>query len=178
MTFAPHPLQRRHVTAYIGLGANLGQAIRTVAAAIYAIDKLPDTHVTCRSSLYESAPIGFSEQPVFINAVVEVKTTLSPDHLMTALLNIEAEHGRVRGPHFPRYGPRTLDLDILLFENRNICSDTLCIPHPRMHERAFVLTPLVEIAPHIVIPGKGLARDLLQMVAPQYIHVLDMRDGA
>ncbi len=153
------------VTAYIGLGANLGDAVATVQAATGAIGRLPQTAVMACSRLYRSAPIE-SSGPDYINAVIEVTTRLAPAELLSNLQSIEREHGRER-PY--RNAPRSLDLDLLLYGERVINSPQLCIPHPRMHERAFVLRPLAEIAPNLVIPGRGGLAPLLLQTAEQRI---------
>lgn len=153
------------VTAYIGVGANLGDAIATVQAAAGAIGRLPGTAVTACSRLYRSAPIE-SSGPDYINAVIEVTTRLAPEELLSNLQSIEREHGRER-PY--RNAPRSLDLDLLLYGERVIDSPQLCVPHPRMHQRAFVLRPLAEIAPNLTIPGRGPLTPLLLQVADQRI---------
>lgn len=137
---------RDAVTAYLALGANLGDAQATVREALDAIDALPGTRVARRSSLYRTAPIE-SSGPDYINAVVEVDTVLTAPDLLRELLALELQAGRLR-PY--RNAPRTLDLDILLFGAARIFSQTLTVPHPRMHTRAFVLMPLNEIAPQRV----------------------------
>ncbi len=152
--------------AYIGLGANLGDAAATLRAACAAIDRLPGVRVAARSGLYRSAPLGYTGQPDFINGVAALETSLSPLALLHALQEIERQFGRIRS--FPN-APRTLDLDLLLFGDREIDEDGLRIPHPRMHERAFVLAPLAEIAPDTVIPGRGPVAVLLSGVADQRI---------
>ena len=152
---------RDPVIAYIALGANLGDAAETVLGAIASIGTLPNTAVTRRSSLYRTAPVD-SSGPDYINAVVEVSTRLGAPELLSGLQDIEAAAGRER-PY--RNAPRTLDLDILLFGNERIDSPKLQVPHPRMDERAFVLIPLAEIAPHLVsadqlvqVAGQGISR--------------------
>ena len=150
------------VTACIALGGNLGDARRTVAAAIEEIGRLPMTRLAARSSLYRSAPVD-SSGPDYINAVVAVQTQLPPDGLLAALQALEAAAGRER-PW--RNAPRTLDLDILLYGDHRIASETLTVPHPRMFERAFVLVPLAEIAPERVTPAQ------LQAVAGQDLQRL------
>lgn len=152
--------------AYVALGANIGEPVQHLRAAVVDLDALPGTTVVARSSLYRSAPVGLVDQPDFINAVVSVDTTLAPLDLLQALLAIEARHGRVRS--VPN-APRTLDLDLLLHGDAVMTSPALTLPHPRMHERAFVLQPLVEIAPDVVLPGLGPARDFLAAVANQEI---------
>lgn len=143
-------------TAYIGLGANLAsyagppEATLTVAAA--RLETLG--RVVSRSSLYSTEPVGFAAQPRFVNAVVMLETDLQPTQLLKKLLAIEQEFGRDRAAGIAN-GPRTLDLDILLFGNLTISEPDLEIPHPRLAERAFVLVPLHEIAPHFVVSGTG-----------------------
>ena len=141
-------------TAYIGMGANLaswaGAPEATLAAAALRLESLG--RVVCRSSLYSTAPVGFAEQPRFVNAVVELETALEPRELLERLLAIEQEFGRDRAAGIAN-GPRTLDLDILLYGDLEIREQGLVIPHPRLSERAFVLIPLNEIAPQAVVPG-------------------------
>jgi len=146
------------VTAFVALGANLDDPQAQVRSAIAALVELPRTRLVRASSLYRSAPVGYSNQPDFINAVAEVATGLAPRELLDALLALEHRRGRVRD--FPN-APRTLDLDIILYGDLALHEHGLTIPHPRMHERAFVLVPLVEIAPDATVPGRGAARDLL-----------------
>ncbi|MDB5810524.1 MAG: folK [Betaproteobacteria bacterium] len=150
------------VNAYVALGANLDDPVAQVKAGIAALATLPRTELVAQSSLYRTAPVGYADQPDFINAVAEVKTALNPRELLDALLQIEAEHGRVR--EFVN-APRTLDLDVLLYGEAAIDVPGLTIPHPRMHERAFVLAPLAEIAPQCIVPGHGRVGDLLQQVS-------------
>ena len=151
---------REPVTAYVGLGANLGDAARAVAGAIEAIALLPATTVTARSSLYRSAPID-SSGPDYVNAVAQVRTALSAPALLAHLQRIELDAGRTR-PW--RNAPRTLDLDLLLYGSARVDSERLAVPHPRMHERAFVLLPLAEIAPDRVSP-EALAAMTSQVIA-------------
>jgi 2-amino-4-hydroxy-6-hydroxymethyldihydropteridine diphosphokinase len=146
------------VTAFVALGANLDDPQAQVHSAIAALGTLPDTRLVRASSLYRSAPVGYSNQPDFINAVAEVATGLAPRELLDALLALEHRRGRVRD--FPN-APRTLDLDIILYGDLALHEHGLTIPHPRMHERAFVLVPLAEIAPGAKVPGRGAARELL-----------------
>jgi len=154
---------------YVGLGCNLGDRERNLREAIVAIDRLPETQVIAVLSIYASAPVGASgPQPDYYNAAAGVDTTLSPRELLEALQRVEQSAGRVR-EHGVRNAPRTLDLDILLFDERTIDEPGLHVPHPRMHERAFVLLPLSEIAPGAGIPGRGIVRDLLPGVADQRI---------
>lgn len=134
------------VTAYVGIGANLGRAEAAVRRAMEDIDGLPGTGVVRRSSLYVTAPID-AAGPDYVNAVVEIRTTTNAPTLLNELLHLELEAGR-RRPY--RHAPRTLDLDLLLFGDGRIESAALTLPHPRMAERAFVLCPLAEIAPALV----------------------------
>jgi len=146
------------VRAFVGLGANLGEPEAQVRRAIEELATLRDTRLVRASSLYRSAPIGYTGQPDFVNAVAEVETALAPRALLAELLAIEAGFGRRR--EFAN-APRTLDLDLLLYGDAVITEPGLAVPHPRMHQRAFVLAPLVEIAGAIVVPGKGPAAVLL-----------------
>jgi 2-amino-4-hydroxy-6-hydroxymethyldihydropteridine diphosphokinase len=153
--------------AFIGLGANLGEPEDQVRRAIAALAELPGTRLVAASSFYRSAPVGVVAQPDFINAVAKIETALVARALLEALLAAERRFGRRRA--FPG-APRTLDLDLLLYGDRVIAEPGLIVPHPRMHERAFVLAPLAEIAPDIAIPGKGRARTLLAACADQKIE--------
>jgi 2-amino-4-hydroxy-6-hydroxymethyldihydropteridine diphosphokinase len=153
--------------AFIGLGANLGDPEAQVRRAFAALAELPGTRLLAASSLYRSAPVGVGAQPDFINAVAEIATALGARALLEALLAAERRSGRRR--EFPG-APRTLDLDLLLYGDRVIDEPELVVPHPRMHERAFVLAPLAEIAPDIAIPGRGRAAALLAACADQKIE--------
>ena len=153
--------------AFIGLGANLGDPGAQVRRALLALAGLPGTRLVAASSLYRSAPVGYTVQPDFVNAVAEVETRLGALALLGELLATEARFGRVRT--LPN-APRTLDLDLLLYGDRVISEPGLIVPHPRMHERAFVLAPLAEIAPDIAIPGKGRAGALLAACAGQKVE--------
>ena len=146
------------VPAFIALGANLRDPERQIQAAIEELAMLSDTRLCSVSSLYRSAPVGYLEQPDFVNAVAGIETALAPRALLEALLEIERRYGRVR--QFPN-APRTLDLDIVLYGDLEADEPGLTIPHPRMHERAFVLVPLAEIAPDCIVPGRGRVGDLL-----------------
>ena len=152
---------------FIGLGANLGDPEAQVRRALLALAGLPGTRLIAASSLYRSAPVGYAVQPDFVNAVAQVETRLGAGALLRELLATEARFGRVR--EFPN-APRTLDLDLLLYGDRVIAEPGLVVPHPRMHERAFVLAPLAEIAPDTVIPGKGRAGALLAACVDQKIE--------
>ena len=158
-----------NVVATIGLGANLNDPAAQVEYALAELGRLPGTRLRARSSLYASAPVGYVDQPDFINAVAQVETALAPRALLAALLDIEHRHGRERSF---RNAPRTLDLDLLLYGDAHFHEDGLTLPHPRMHERGFVLLPLLEIAPDAVIPGHGRAADWLAGCADQNVTVL------
>ncbi len=151
--------------SFIGLGSNLGESSDQLLAAVADIERLPETSVLAQSAFYRSAPIGYLDQPDFINAVIKIQTGLAPQELLSALLGIERQHGRERT--FSN-APRTLDLDVLLYDDLKVDEPGLRIPHPHMHRRAFVLRPLLEIAPDCVIPSVGLAsmamRDCLDQV--------------
>jgi 2-amino-4-hydroxy-6-hydroxymethyldihydropteridine diphosphokinase len=156
--------------AWIGIGANLGDARAHVTDALARLQRLPDTALLRASSLYRTAPIDASGDD-YINAVACLDTHLAAHALLNALLGIEQEHGRER-PY--RNAPRTLDLDLLLYGDQVIAdAPTLLVPHPRMHERAFVLAPLAELAPELHIPGRGRLADLLPGVADQAVERLD-----
>ena len=128
--------------ALIGLGANLGDRAKTLRTAMGRLRDAPGIVNLVSSALYETAPVGLTDQPLFLNAVAGVETTLTPEALLSELLKIESEFGRTRGE---RWGPRTLDLDLLAFESEERSTDDLQLPHPRMFERAFVLVPLLEL---------------------------------
>ncbi|NMG43649.1 2-amino-4-hydroxy-6-hydroxymethyldihydropteridine diphosphokinase [Aromatoleum toluvorans] len=157
------------VRAFIALGANLGDAAAALESAFAALDALADTRLVARSSLYRTAPIGVTGHPDYLNAVAAVDTTLGAKQLLDTLLALEAQHGRTRETEL---APRTLDLDLLLYGDATISQPGLEIPHPRMHLRAFVLVPLAEIAPDTVIPGRGIAAELLDGIRDQRIERL------
>jgi len=136
-------------TAYLSLGSNLGNRKEFLKDALKALVSYPEIELTNASSIYETDPVGYSDQGNFLNMVVQVQTSLSAEQLLEICLQTEKELGRIRDI---RWGPRTVDLDILLFNNENIKSEKLIIPHPRMHERAFVLVPLLEIDPAVQLP--------------------------
>ena len=145
------------VTAYIALGSNLEQPAQQVSAALAALTTLPHCHNVCASSLYATTPVGYADQPDFINAVCEVQTSLSPEALLAALLEVEQAFGRVRTF---RNAPRVLDLDLLLVEGVVLDTDFLTLPHPRMHERAFVMLPLADMAADMQVGNHGAAADI------------------
>jgi len=160
------------VTAYVALGANLGDAAATVRSACAALHRIHAARFLVASSLYRTAPVGLRHQPDFINAVaaLEVDNAVLPaPTLLERLFAIEADFGRVRTI---RNAPRTLDLDLLLYGDQQLDLPGLTLPHPRMTERAFVLAPLAEIAPDLVIPGHGALPDLIPAVAGQKIERL------
>ncbi|NWG86984.1 MAG: 2-amino-4-hydroxy-6-hydroxymethyldihydropteridine diphosphokinase [Hydrogenophilaceae bacterium] len=148
----PKPVQ-----AFVALGANLEDPASQVERALPELARLPETRLVARSSLYLTKPVGYTDQPDFINAVAQIETGLSPRTLLECLLEIEQRHGRRR--EF-RNAPRTLDLDLLLYDGLVMHEPGLTLPHPRMHERGFVLLPLLEIAPDCRIPGIGPAAEI------------------
>jgi len=158
---APVTRNESRVTAFIGLGSNVGDPPAQIRRAMQTLAAMPDTRLVRGSSLYRNPPAGYLDQPEFVNAVAEIETRLAPRDLLEQLLAIERAHGRVRD--FPN-GPRTLDLDILLYGERTVREPKLTIPHPRMVERAFVLVPLAEIAPKTVLPGGARVADLVKNV--------------
>ena len=145
--------------AYIGLGSNLQDPKSQLQRAFTELGQMPGTRMIACSSLYRSAPLGYADQPDYANAVAKIATTLPPHDLLQTLLQIEQQHGRLRSF---RNAPRTLDLDVLLYDDMQIHEHGLTIPHPQMHARTFVLQPLLEIAPEIVIPGIGRAEMALE----------------
>lgn len=163
------------VCAYIGVGANLGQARATVLAAIQALAALPQTQLSAQSPLYGSAPLGENaDGPNYVNAVAQLHTSLSAHELLHQLQRIEQQFGRERSY---QNAPRTLDLDLLLYADTVMHTETLTIPHPRMHERAFVLLPLFDLNPdiswHNALGQRVCVRDLKEHVADQDINRLD-----
>ena len=160
--------------AYIALGSNLGDPLAAVQAAFAALRTLPETTLVAASSLYRSAPVGLKHQPDFINAVAAVDTALVAEALLEELFAIEARFGRRRDFH---HAPRTLDLDLLLYGSETRRGAQLTLPHPRMHERAFVLLPLLDLAPDIAIPGHGPARALAEACREQKLAKLAIMDS-
>ena len=154
--------------AYIGLGANLGDARATLQQALYELAQRPGVQSLQASSLYRTAPID-SSGPDYVNAVARIETSLAPQALLAQLQQIENQHGRAR-PY--RNAPRTLDLDLLLHGDAVVATADLIVPHPRLHQRAFVLLPLAELAPDLVVPGRGAVAALLANVADQRIDRL------
>ncbi len=157
--------------ALIGLGGNLGDAAATLRGALKELDELPETRLLRTSRLYRSRAWGNTEQPDFINAVAVVETGLDARELLDAMLGIEHHAGRERLAG-NRWGPRTLDLDLLLYGGAVIDEPGLRVPHPHLHERSFALVPLVEIAPDAMIPGIGAARAALAAIETSDIEAL------
>jgi 2-amino-4-hydroxy-6-hydroxymethyldihydropteridine diphosphokinase len=151
------------VRAFVALGGNLGDVAATFAGALAAIDALPGTRVVARSSLYRNPPLGDVPQPDYLNAVAAVDTEMTAPALLDGLLAIERRFGRTRDPA-ARWAPRTLDLDLALYGEDVVAAPGLHVPHPGLHERAFVLVPLAQIAPDAVVPGHGPVRALLAAV--------------
>jgi 2-amino-4-hydroxy-6-hydroxymethyldihydropteridine diphosphokinase len=146
--------------AYVGLGSNLGDREATIRAALAELDAAEGVTVTAVSRLIDTEPVGYTDQPRFLNGVAEVETDLPARALLDLLLRVEARFGRDRAA-VPARGPRTLDLDLLLYGQARIDEPGLRVPHPRLHERAFVLGPLAELSPGLDVPGKGQIQTLL-----------------
>ena len=165
----------KRVLAYIGLGSNLNQPKMQVECAIAALAGLPDSCVLRQSRLYASPPLGPADQPDYVNAVVEIETALEPLGLLHALHDIEQAQGRVRTRH---WGERIIDLDLLLYADCQLASQTLTLPHPGIAARAFVLRPLAELVPELDIPGQGALPDLLAARMADVCFPLDqMQEG-
>ncbi len=145
--------------AYVGLGANLGDRERTLHAAVDALAAEDGVEVVSVSVLRETEPVGVGQQPPYLNGAAEVETTLTARELLDRLLAVEQRFGRIRVPG--EHGPRTLDLDLLLYGDEVIDEPGLTVPHPRLHERRFVLEPIAELAPGLVVPGRGDVESLL-----------------
>ena len=145
--------------AFVGLGANLGDRRATIERAIDLLRGTPGLEVLAVSTLRETDPVGYEDQPRFVNGALEVETTLTARELLDALLAVERDLGRTR--EGPRFGPRAIDLDLLLYGDERLDEAGLTVPHPRLHERRFALEPLVELAPELEIPGRGPVAELL-----------------
>ena len=145
--------------AYVGLGANLGEREGALRAAVAALDATEGVQVVAVSAFRETDPVGYLDQPRFLNGAAAVDTTLAPRELLDALLAVERSLGRIR--EGPRFGPRTIDLDLLLYGQESLEEPGLTVPHPRLHERRFALEPLAELKPALVVPGRGEVRELL-----------------
>ena len=152
---------------FIALGSNLDSPKKQVKDGIFYISKINGVTLLKKSYLYETSPVGFLDQPNFINAVIKIESDLNPQKLLDKLLNIENFAGRIR---INKNGPRTLDLDILLFDDLFLNENNLVIPHPRMHERLFVLLPLKDIDEHIVIPSQGSIKHIIKKLVPENIN--------
>ena len=142
--------------AYLSIGSNIGDRLKTFQKAIQMLEAYNGIRVEKLSSIYETDPVGYTNQACFLNAVIKISTTLNPEELLQTCLFIESKLGRKREI---RWGPRTLDLDILLYNQENIETESLIVPHPRMQERAFVITPLMELDPGIKLPNVNAALD-------------------
>lgn len=156
--------------AYLGIGTNLGDKKANLRAAVKLMESDKAVDVAGVSSLYSTKPVGVEDQPDFINAVVVIHTALSPAELLKLCNNIELQMGRVRTI---RWGPRVIDIDILLYDNAVICDNDLIVPHPRMLERAFVLIPLAEIAPDAILPGGITAREAADRIDHAGIELMN-----
>ena len=163
------------VRAYIGLGSNLGDPLAQLRSAVKALAQLPGSRLTAVSRFYRSSPMGPSDQPDYLNAVAMLDTRLGAEQLLDALQAIEQAQGRVRGPE--RWGPRTLDLDLLLYGAECIDSERLQVPHPGIAERGFVLYPLADIAPELVLPDGRSLRELLAACPREGLSVLESGVG-
>jgi 2-amino-4-hydroxy-6-hydroxymethyldihydropteridine diphosphokinase len=146
-------------TAYVGLGANLGDREGSLRRALVLLAEETGIVVAAVSTFRETEPVGYLDQPRFVNAAARLETELTPRGLLAALLEVERKLGRDRSG--PRFGPRKVDLDLLLFDELELDEEGLTVPHPRLHERAFVLEPLAELAPGLVVPGRGPVERLL-----------------
>lgn len=155
---------RRRVRAYVGVGANLGERESAIRRAIELLGSLPGIAVTGVSTLRETPPWGPVEQPPYLNGAVELETELEPRALLDVLLDVERRLGRIRSGE--RWGPRTIDLDLLVHGDVVCDEPGLTLPHPRLHERRFALEPLAELAPDVVVPGRGTASALLEALEP------------
>ncbi|MDX1550565.1 MAG: 2-amino-4-hydroxy-6-hydroxymethyldihydropteridine diphosphokinase [Lysobacter spongiicola] len=165
------------VVAFVGLGSNLGDSVGFLEQALLGLDAIPGSRLLRRSRLYRTPAWGLTDQPDFLNAVAMLQTTLPARELLQELLELEREAGRVRREDgADRWGPRTLDLDLLMHGRSRLDEAGLCVPHPRLHERAFVLLPMLEIAPEVVVPGRGPARELLDAMDADGIEALPYVD--
>ncbi len=146
--------------AFVGIGANLGDREGTIRQALERLEERPGAEVVAVSALRDTDPVGYLDQPQFLNGAVELRTELAPRDLLEMLLGVERELGRVRGDG-PRFGPRPIDLDLLLYDDEVVDEPGLVLPHPRLHERRFALEPLAELDPALVVPGRGGVSQLL-----------------
>ncbi len=157
-------------TAFVGIGANMADPISSFRSAMSMLDTVAGVSVTAVSSLYKTRPVGYENQSDFTNAVAAVQTTLAPLALLDRLLEIETQLGRTRDG--VRFGPRIIDLDLLLYDDQQIQSVRLTLPHPRMHQRRFVLEPLAEVAPKTTVPGRGAVTCLLSELESDGVELL------
>lgn len=160
----------QQIDVYIGLGSNLSQPIEQLERALQEIAQLADVHLLTRSSLYSSVPLGPQDQPDFVNGVAHLRTCLAAEALLKQLQGIELDHGRLRKDQ--RWGPRTLDLDILLYGQQQINQADLVIPHYGMKQREFVVYPLFEIAPELVLPCGTRLKDILNNVSSNGLQII------
>jgi 2-amino-4-hydroxy-6-hydroxymethyldihydropteridine diphosphokinase len=160
VTIRPFKPRKESTIAYVGLGANLGERETTIAEALRRMDEDECTSVLRSTAPIETEPVGYEDQPRFLNAAARVATTRSARELLALLLQVERELGRVRSEG-PRYGPRKIDLDLLLYGDETIDEPGLEVPHPRLHERRFALEPLAELDPALAVPGRGRVSALL-----------------
>jgi 2-amino-4-hydroxy-6-hydroxymethyldihydropteridine diphosphokinase len=144
----------RGIIAFIGIGSNMGKPAEACREAVEKVSEFPGVRLLRYSSLYRTEPVGYQDQPSFINAVAEIRTVLAPRQLFDALKEIERRMGRTEGP---KWGPRLIDLDILFYGQEVIQEEGLVIPHPELHRRAFVLVPLCELAPYVIHPAFGIS---------------------
>lgn len=158
--------------AYIGLGSNLKHPLQQVFSAIERLKNLTTVHVLACSKFYRTPPLGPQDQPDYINAVVELNTTLSPHELLKTLQKIEQQQGRTR--ETGRWGARVIDLDLLVFGNKTINTTDLIVPHPGISLRSFVVYPLVDLSPNLDIPGLGIARTLLEAFKDNPAEIVDI----
>jgi 2-amino-4-hydroxy-6-hydroxymethyldihydropteridine diphosphokinase len=154
-----HPAQNSTMRAYIGLGANLGNRTDTIRRALELLDEQEGVEVVAVSTLRETDPVGYLDQPTFLNGAAELETELQPRELLDRLLAVETALGRQRTG--PRFGPRTIDLDLLVYGDEEVAEPGLAVPHPRLAERRFALEPLAELDPELRVPGRGRVLDLL-----------------
>ncbi len=148
------------ITAFVGIGSNLGEPERQIGSALEELAVEDGIELVAVSTLRETEPVGYADQPNFLNGAAKIETELPPGELLARLLAIESRLGRVRGEG-PRFGPRTIDLDLLLYGSETIDEPGLTVPHPRLAERRFVLEPLAELAPLLEVPGLGSVQGLL-----------------
>ena len=163
-------MRRPETRTYIGLGSNLQEPLKQIQQAFRSLAMLPGSCLVGRSRTYISDPVGPPDQPRFVNAAAALDTRLGPDKLLAALQGIEQRQGRVRSEH---WGPRTLDLDLLVYGDRVIDGPHLQVPHPQLHRRAFVLVPLCDLDPTLEIPGRGRADVLLARLDATGVRLLD-----